>query len=246
MAKGRVAAVTAAVNGIGKALVSKLHALGHTVVALDRDEAGLASIAGDRIRPYAVDVTNSAAVRNIFERVTNEVGPVEILVNGVGASLHEHTLEAVTDDDWDRTFDLNVKSAFFCTRAVVASMKARRWGRIITVSAVAGRTSTHFGGADFTAAKAALIGFTRQAAFELAAHGVTVNCVAPGLTLSERVAASWQARPEADRDAILRYIPIRRPSTTDEQAAAIAFLCSEEASYVCGAVLDVNGAMYVA
>lgn len=246
MTKTRVAAVTGAVSGIGRAVVAKLRAQGCVVAALDKDEAGLASLAGDQVRVYPVDVTKGAAVNEVFDRIAKDVGPVDILVNGVGASLHERTVDAIRDEDWDRTFDLNVKSMFFCTRAVVASMKARRWGRIVTVSAVAGRTSTHFGGADFTAAKAAVIGFTRQCAFELAAYGVTANTVAPGLTLSERVASSWEAKPAEDRDAILKYMPIRRPSTPDEQAAAIAFLCSEEASYVCGAVLDVNGAMYVA
>jgi 3-oxoacyl-[acyl-carrier protein] reductase len=244
MAERRVAVVTGAGNGIGREVARRLLAAGHKVVGLDIDAAS-AGNAVPGAHCLGADVTNSASVRSAFAEIERDVGPVDMLVNCVGASLHERRLEDVTDEDYDATFDLNVRSVFLCTRAVIAGMKTRRWGRVINVSAVAGRTYTLFGGADFTAAKAALIGFTRQVALEVAETGVTINTVAPGLTLSERVAASWARKPQPDRDSILQHVPARRPSSVEEQAAPILFLLSEEAAYICGACLDVNGAMFV-
>lgn len=244
MTDARVAVVTAAANGIGRAVAERFLARGCIVAALDLDTSRVASI-GARVSAYQADVTKAKSVDEAVKRVLADHGRIDILVNGVGASLHEKKLEDINEQDWDGTFDLNLKSAFFCSRAVVPAMKTRSWGRIVNVSAVAGRTYTFFGGADFTAAKAALIGFTRQCALELAPHGITMNTVAPGLTLSERVAASWEKKSEAERASLLTRIPANRPSTTDEQASAIDFLCSDAASYVCGAVLDVSGAMFV-
>lgn len=245
MMHGRVAVVTGAGNGIGRAVARRLSERGCIVAALDRDPTAFETKLHPELRFYEVDATKSADVNAVMKRVLSDNGRIDILVNGVGAAQHEHAVDAITDDEWERTFDLNVRSAFFCTRAAVPAMKSRSWGRIVNVSAVAGRTYTFFGGADFTAAKAAIIGFTRQCALELAPHGINVNAVAPGLTLSERVAASWEAKSEAERAPILSRIPAGRPSTVDEQASAICYLCSDEASYVSGAVLDVCGAMYV-
>lgn len=239
----RVAIVTGAANGIGHAVAAQLETNGYQVVLLDKNIGSLTSLDGSR--RYQVDVTNYDQVHQVFRSINQEFGQVDILINTVGGSLHSKLIEAMEDSDWDSTFELNLRSVFNCTRAVIPGMKKRGWGRIVNISAVAGRTYTFFGGADFTAAKAALIGFTRQCAFELAPYGITVNAIAPGLTLTERVQDMWSGFAKEKQEAILERIPIGRPSTVQEQVAAICFLCSEQASYICGAIIDVNGAMFV-
>lgn len=241
--KGRVAIVTGAANGIGRAVATQLAASGCQVVLLDKNIDSLESL--DGLMCYEVDVTNSDQVNQTFQSINKELGQVDILVNTVGGTLHSKLIETIEDSDWNSTFELNLESVFNCTRAVIPGMKKRGWGRVVNISAVAGRTYTFFGGADFAAAKAAIIGFTRQCAFELAPYGITVNAVAPGLTLTERVNVMWSEFNEEKRASILERIPIGRPSTVQEQVATICFLCSEQASYICGAVLDVNGAMFV-
>jgi NAD(P)-dependent dehydrogenase (short-subunit alcohol dehydrogenase family) len=124
-------------------------------------------------------------------------------------------------------------------------MKKRGWGRIVNCSSVAGRTRSLFGGAHYTAAKAAVIGFTRQCAYELAPFGISVNVVAPGVTMSERVTERWDAKPLAEREAITRLIPAGRNASADEPAAAIALLCGQDAGYICGSVVDINGGLFI-
>lgn len=241
--KGRVAIVTGAASGIGRAVAAQLVKSGCQVALLDKNIDSLGCQDGSM--RYEVDVTNSEQVHQVFESVNKEFGQIDILVNAVGGSIHSKLIETIEDSDWNATVELNLRSVFNCTRAAIPGMKKRGWGRVVNISAVAGRTYTFFGGADFTASKAAIIGFTRQCAFELAPYGITVNAVAPGLTLTERVDSMWAEYNEEKRASILERIPIGRPSTVQEQAETICFLCSEQASYICGAVLDVNGAMFV-
>ncbi|ARW39745.1 MULTISPECIES: SDR family NAD(P)-dependent oxidoreductase [Bacillus] len=241
--KGRVAIVTGAAHGIGRAVAAQLVTSGCQVALLDKNIDSLGSQDGSM--RCEVDVTNSDQVHQAFQSVNKELGRIDILVNAVGGSQHSKLIETIEDSDWNTTFELNLRSVFNCTRAAIPDMKKRDWGRVVNITAVAGRTYTFFGGADFTAAKAAVIGFTRQCAFELAPYGITVNAVAPGLTLTERVESMWAEYNEEKRASILERIPIGRPSTVQEQAETICFLCSEHASYICGAILDVNGAMFV-
>lgn len=241
--KGRVAIVTGAANGIGRAVAAQLATNGCQVALLDKNIDNLSSQEGSM--RCEVDVTNGDQVHQTFQSVNKELGQIDILVNAVGGSLHSKLIETIEDSDWDATVELNLRSVFNCTRAAIPSMKERGWGRVVNISAVAGRTSTFFGGADFTAAKSAIIGFTQQCAFELAPYGITVNAVAPGLTLTERVESMWAGYNEEKQASILERIPIGRPSTVQEQAETICFLCSEQSSYICGATLDVNGAMFI-
>ena len=205
----KIAVITGAVSGIANAVAKKLQKDGCKIIALDKN---IDNIKEDNdFIYYSVDVTKSHEVNKVFEKINEEFGKVDILVNTVGATLHTKLIEEIEDDDWDRTFELNLRSAFNCTRAAVPLMKKNNWGRIVNISAVAGRTYTFFGGADFTAAKSAIVGFTQQCAFELAPFGITVNAVAPGLTLTKRVENMWNEYSEERRNTILERIPIGRP-----------------------------------
>lgn len=243
--KKRIAIVTGAAEGIGQASVKELQSIGCHVVQLDIKFDSFTINDDPNKTLYKVDVTKEDHVKQTFKEVFDQFGRIDILINAVGGSLHSKKIEEIEECDWNSNFDLNLKSAFYCTKFAVPYMKQTKWGRIVNISAVAGRTSTFFGGADFASAKAALIGFTRQCGFELASFGITVNAIAPGLTLTDRVRKMWDDYSEEDRNFIMERVPIGRPSTVNEQAKAISFLCSDDASYVCGAVLDINGAMFV-
>lgn len=240
----KVAVITGALSGIANAVANSLVESGCKVIALDKNINSLKK--DSKLVAYKVDVTKSDEVNRAFSQINEKFGRVDILVNAVGATLHTKLIEDIEDEDWNRTFELNLRSTFNCTRAVVPIMKKNKWGRIVNISAVAGRTYTFFGGADFTAAKSAIVGFTQQCAFELASYGINVNAIAPGLTLTERVKDMWKNQySDEERKKILERIPIGRPSTVEEQAETICFLCSDAASYICGEVIDVNGAMFV-
>ncbi|HZU07982.1 MAG TPA: SDR family NAD(P)-dependent oxidoreductase [Chloroflexota bacterium] len=248
----RVALITGAANGIGAAVAARLAAEGRELALFDIDApqleataARLRATAAGRICPYVVDVRDSAQVAAAVAAVHQTFGRVDILVNNVGGSTPQRPVEEITEEEWDAVLTLNLRGLFLCTRAVVPAMKAQRWGRIVNVSSTAGRTRSLFGGAHYTASKAGVIGFSRQCAAELAPYGITVNVVAPGITRSERVAARWEAKPAAERAFIERLIPAGRLARVDEPAAAICFLCSDDASYITGAVLDVNGGLFI-
>src|SRR5581483_4767180 len=136
------------------------------------------------------------------------------------------TIEELELDDWDRTIDLNVKSVFYCCRAALPALRAAGGGRIVNTSSVAGRSQSQLGGPQYAAAKAAVVGFTRQLAFQLASDHITVNAVAPGPTLSERVSVIWDKRSEEVRQEILSRIPMRRLGEVDELAAAVCYFLS--------------------
>ena len=252
MRPSRVAVITGAANGIGAAVATALAAEGRSLALLDCDAARLASLATrlaatapGPVRAYPTDVSNSSQVAASIEAAHQAFGHLDILVNAVGGSPPPVPVEQISEAEWDAVFTLNLRGLFLCTRAVVPGMKAQRWGRIVNVSSLAGRTRSLFGGAHYTASKAGVIGFSRQCAAELGPYCVTVNVVAPGVTLSERVAERWEAKPVEERAFIQALIPVGRLATVDEPAAAIRFLCSDDASYVTGAVLDVNGGLFI-
>jgi 3-oxoacyl-[acyl-carrier protein] reductase len=252
MSARRAALITGAANGIGAAVVARLAAAGHDLALFDLDAARLEATAAraravtpGRVRAYPVDVRDSRQVAEAVQAAQDALGGLDILVNAVGGSTPQRPVEEISEDEWDAVLTLNLRGLFLCTRAVVPHLKARRYGRIVNVSSVAGRTRSLFGGAHYTASKAGVIGFSRQCAAELAPYGITVNVVAPGVTLSERVAARWEAKPAEERAFIESLIPAGRLAACDEPAAAIAFLCSEDAGYISGTVLDVNGGLHI-
>jgi 3-oxoacyl-[acyl-carrier protein] reductase len=249
----RTAVVTAAAAGIGAAVARRLAARGHRLALIDIDEERLTKVCDEARAAGAADVIavpcdvrKSEDVAPAFATIRAKLGPIDILANVVGGSTPHTPIEDIGDERWRATISLNIDSLFNCTRAVVSDMKERRWGRIVNTSSLAGRTRSLFAGVDYTASKGGVVGFTRQLAFDLAPYGIAANVVAPGVIASERVLARVAAMTEERQSYIKGLIPAGRFGTPDDVAAPIAFLCSEEAAYISGAVLDVNGGMFIA
>jgi NAD(P)-dependent dehydrogenase (short-subunit alcohol dehydrogenase family) len=248
----RVAVVTGAAAGIGAAVAIRLAAAGLSLALLDIDATGLVDIAAEGRRAGAssvltvkCDTRDSADVALAFTTIREELGGIDILANIVGGSASYEPIELMTDERWRATLGLNLDGLFFCTRAAVLDMKTRGWGRIVNTSSLAGRTRSLFGGVDYCTSKGGVIAFTRQLAYDLAPHGISVNAVAPGVTATDRVNAKWAALEDDRRRTIAGLIPAGRLAEPDEPAAAIAFLCGEDAGYISGAVIDVNGGMFI-
>jgi 3-oxoacyl-[acyl-carrier protein] reductase len=253
--KDKVILITGGALGLGRATAAYLAPAGARLVLADRDGDGAKRAAaaldiGDRAVGMAVDVLNWERVQAMVNQTVERFGRLDGLVNTVGGSSGHgvkgaRSIEELDLADWDRTMDLNVKSVFYCCRAAIPALRAARGGRIVNTSSVAGRSQSQLGGPQYAAAKAAVIGFTRQLAFQLAADNITVNAIAPGPSLSERVAAIWDQRAEADRQQILARVPLGRLGELHELAAAVAFLLSDSASYITGQTIDVNGGLYM-
>jgi 3-oxoacyl-[acyl-carrier protein] reductase len=222
---GKVAVVTGTAHGIGAAIASALRDDGAAVHGVDKD---------------VVDLTDSAAVGAFFATL----GTVDILVNNAGGVCGQigHPLEEVPDDDWHVVVDANLTTAFHCTRAVLAGMKQRRWGRIINISSAAGLTVSKTGIQAYASAKAGMIGFTRQMAHELGPAGITVNCIAPGFILSNPTTElQWQGYgPDGQRE-LLSGIATRRLGEPADIANGVQFFASERSGWVTGQVIAIDG-----
>ena len=231
---GRTALVTGAAHGIGAAIAAMLAAEGARVHAVDLEpDDGPAGV-------EPLDVTDPAAVAAFVERV----GGVDVLVNNAGGVRGQtgQPLEDVTDDDWHAVVDANLTSTFVCTRAVVAGMKARGWGRVVNISSGAGRSVSLTGIQAYASAKAGQIGLTRQTAHELGRFGITVNCVAPGFVLSNpSTERQWEGYGPEGQAALLAGIAVRRLGTGDDIANAVRFFTSEASSWVTGQTIAVDG-----
>jgi 3-oxoacyl-[acyl-carrier protein] reductase len=240
---GRVALVTGASRGIGRAIALRLARAGATIVAAARGEHAADVVAEitaskGRAEAAALDVTDSAAVDGTIRSVIERHGRIDILVNNAGITRDQLMLR-LKRDDWDAVLATNLTAAFALTQAVLKPMIKQRAGRIICISSVVGQAGNP-GQANYAASKAGLIGFAKSVALEVASRGITVNVVAPGLietdmtkAIAERAQEDWAAR-----------IPMRRLGTPDDVAAAVCFLASDEAAYITGQVLAVNGGMY--
>ena len=246
MANARVALVTGATRGIGKAIAGALARQGMTVVGTATTDAGAATIdahlkllgnAGGGIR---LDVTDGAAIDAAIADIQTRFGDVGVLVNNAGIT-RDNLLVRMKEEEWDSIMDTNLKSAYRLSKAVLRAMMKARHGRIINVGSVVG-ASGNAGQANYSAAKAALVGFTKSLAQEVGSRDITVNCVAPGFIDTEMT----RALPDAQRDKLLERIPLGRLGAPDDIAHAVAYLASDAASYVTGATLHVNGGMYMA
>lgn len=238
------ALITGSASGIGAAAATQLAALGARVTAatLFEGEGGeevveLILHAGGSAQLVYGDLSEDADVVRIVESATAAFGPPDILVHAAGGVTRFDGIAELESADWDRIISINLRSAYLLMHAVLPAMLTRGWGRVVTVASEAGRMPTRLGSPAYAAAKAGVIGLTKHVAREVAEHGVTVNATAPSTTLSKRVREVYSDGGAAVAGAH----PMRRLAEPAEQAAAIVFLCSEEASYVNGACLDVTG-----
>ena len=241
---GKVAIVTGASRGIGRAVATMLAGRGAHVVAAARADNAAGTVAaiqaaGGRAEAASVDITDAGAVEAMVAGALERHGRIDILVNNAGIA-RDQLLLRMKREDWDQVIATNLTAAYVCTQAVLKPMVKQRGGRIVSISSVVGQTG-NAGQTNYAASKAGLIGFSRALAREVASRNVTVNVVAPGLietdmtrALTDKVQGDWTAQ-----------IPLGRLGETTDVAAAVCFLASDEASYITGQVLAVNGGMYM-
>jgi 3-oxoacyl-[acyl-carrier protein] reductase len=237
---GRTALVTGATGAIGGAIARALHARGATVaLSGTRREAleGLADALGARVHAVPADLRDAESVERLVPQAEEAMGRLDILVNNAGIA-RDNLFMRMKDEEWADVLAVNLEAAFRLARAAVRGMMRRRFGRIVSITSVVGVTGNP-GQGNYAAAKAGLIGMSKALAREVASRGVTVNCVAPGMIETPMT----DALNDRQRDAILAAVPAARLGQAQEIAAAVVYLASDEAGYVTGATLHVNGGM---
>jgi len=245
--KGKAALVSGAADGLGEAIAARLAADGARVAVLDRSAEAIARSAS---RPEMagvhfeqVDLSDSNEIAGAMKRLDEAGFAFDILVNNAGGSLHTpRAFVEETDEDWARVMDLNVTAAVRLIRAIVPGMVERNYGRIVNLGSKAGRYGSLFTGANYVAAKGAVQSMTLQLAQEFGPHGITCNAVCPGAIMTPRVDRLLSERQTTEERARVREsIPVRRHGKVEDVAAAVAFFSSEEAGFITGQLLDVNG-----
>ena len=241
---GEVAIVTGSGRGMGKATALTLASQGARVVVNDiRAELAQQVVeevrtAGGQAVAYVGDVSYESDVSAMVALAIQEYGTVDILVNNAGILRATRPLETIPLDEWELMMAVNVTGVFLCTKAVLPVMNAKRSGKIVNISSSAGRSTSTFGGAHYTTSKAAVLGLTRHTAREAAPYNINVNAIAPGSMDTEMVREmSTPEQMERER----QNIPLGRLGTAQDEANLVAFLCSEESSYITGATIDING-----
>jgi 3-oxoacyl-[acyl-carrier protein] reductase len=242
---GRVAMVTGASQGIGRTIALKLSQAGATVAVAARNQAKLDELAaeiqaaGGKASAFAVDVGNEEQVKATFKQVISQLGKIDVLVNNAGITRDQLVMR-MKRADWDEVINTNLTSAYLCTQQAIGSMLKQRWGRIINVTSIFGQIG-QAGQANYASSKAGLIGFTMAIAREVGSRSITCNAVAPGFIET----AMTSTLTEEFKQTALKMIPLGRVGSTDDVANAVAFLASDEAGYITGHVLNVNGGMFM-
>jgi NAD(P)-dependent dehydrogenase (short-subunit alcohol dehydrogenase family) len=243
--EGKVALVTGAAGGIGRAIVRRLAREGAALALLDRDAAvdevaqELAS-QGIRVAAVRADVSSAGEVQRAVTELAGRLGPIDCLVNNAGLTSIVAPLAKMSDEQWASDLGVNLSGPFHLIRAVLPAMVQRRWGRIVNISSMAARAGL-YRQAGYSASKAGLLGLTRNVALEHAADGISCNAVLPGLIETPAVARL----PPPVMDHAMSLTPARRTGRTDEVAALVAFLCSEDAGYLNGAEIDIDGGSHL-
>ncbi|MBN7820626.1 3-oxoacyl-ACP reductase FabG [Bowmanella sp. Y26] len=241
--QGKVALVTGASRGIGKAVAQKLAAQGATVIGTATSENGAAAISeylGANGKGLALNVTDSAQLDACLEQIRGEFGEIDILINNAGIT-RDNLLMRMKDDEWSDIMETNLTSIFRLSKAVLRGMMKKRAGRIVNIGSVVG-SAGNAGQANYAAAKAGVIGFSKSLAREVASRGITVNTVAPGFIDTDMT----KALTDEQREAIFKDIPANRLGNPEEIAATVAFLVSDGAAYITGETIHVNGGMFMA
>lgn len=232
--------VTGSVRGIGRAIAEQFARLNANVVISDLDEEmverAVGEIGGTTVG-FKADVAKAADIDRLFEKTVERFGRVDIVVNNAGIA-RDSIMIRMAEKDWDMVLDINLKGAFLVTKAAARIMMKQRYGRIVNISSVVGLKG-NAGQANYAASKAGLIGLTKSSAKELASRGVTVNAVAPGFIATEMT----EALPEAAKQQFLERMFLKRPGSPQDVAAAVLFFASDEASYITGQVLAVDGGL---
>lgn len=243
--EGRTALVTGASQGIGRACALKLAKAGARVALAARNHSKLEDVAaeirsgGGAAEVFTIDLASEDSIKSGAKAALAKMGGIEILVNNAGITK-DTLLLRMKRSDWDDVLTTNLTGTFLLTQALVSPMLKARWGRIINISSIVGETG-QAGQANYAASKAGLIGFTKSLARELASRGITANAIAPGYIETAMTAVL----DEKQREAMLTHIPLGRAGTDEDIANAVGFLASNEAAYITGHVLDVNGGMYM-
>ncbi len=237
---GKTALVTGATGGIGGAIAKALHAAGAVVALSGRNEDKLKALAGalgERVHVIPADLSSAEGVDKLVADATVAMERIDILVNNAGLTRDGLSMR-MKDEDWQEVLDVNLTAPFRLARAVQRGMMKNRFGRIVNISSIVGVTGNP-GQTNYCASKAGMIGWTKAMAAELAARGITLNCIAPGFIAT----AMTDALNDTQKDAINKNIPAGRMGTSDEIAAAAVYLASDEAAYVTGQTIHVNGGM---
>jgi len=245
MLQGQIAVVTGASRGIGEGILQALAKAGATVVGTATSEKGAEAISksvadlGAKGAGRVLDVRDAAGCAAFVEQVQVEFGPVSILVNNAGIT-RDNLLARMKDEEWDDIQATNLKAVFVLSRAVLRGMMKARAGRIVNVSSVVGYTGNP-GQANYAAAKAGMVGFSKSLAREVGSRNITVNCVAPGFIETDMT----RALAEEQVKKLVENVPLGRLGRVDDVAQAVVFLCSPAAAYITGATIHVNGGMYM-
>jgi NAD(P)-dependent dehydrogenase (short-subunit alcohol dehydrogenase family) len=247
---GKVALITAAASGIGKATATIMARESATVLAVDNNEERLrAAVAtmGEAAHAFPADALDEAQANAVVAEAVRRFGRIDILVNAVGGSTiiadPAATTETLTLADWQALLHFNLTGTFLFTHAVLPIMQRQKAGKIVNLASIAGRGLSEASSSAYAAAKGGIIAFTKKLALEQGPHGINVNAIAPATTLTERIGPRWHQKPPEEREADIRRTPLRRMGLAEDQAKVICFLASADADFVTGLTIDVTGGL---